>query len=63
MREGLEEFRGEITFKGELGQTPNWDEKITLTVGELREIRSGSYTAVFNPNRFPKRFHKANFRY
>jgi ribose transport system substrate-binding protein len=50
MREGLDSFRGEITFKGEQGQTPNWDNEISLTLGEVKKIRTGNYTVAFNPN-------------
>jgi ribose transport system substrate-binding protein len=51
-REGLEPFRSDLTFQGELGQTPTWDTDLTLTVSEVEKIKEGKYTAVFNPNGF-----------
>jgi ribose transport system substrate-binding protein len=50
MREGLEQYRGRITFKGEQGQTPNWDDELILTLGEVKNIKTGNYTVAFNPN-------------
>ncbi len=52
MREGLEKYRGTITFEGELGQKPNWDSEVVLTNAEVQKIRGGNFTAVFNPNGF-----------
>lgn len=51
-REGLEPFRGDLTFQGELGQTPTWDTDLVLNVSEVEKIKEGNYTAVFNPNGF-----------
>lgn len=51
-REGLEPYRSELTFKGELGQTPTWDTELVLTDSEVEQIKEGKYTAVFNPNGF-----------
>ncbi|MCL4377254.1 MAG: substrate-binding domain-containing protein [Actinobacteria bacterium] len=51
-RAGLKDYRGDITFQGELGQTPNWDDKLELTLGEVEKIKQGNFTVVFNPNGF-----------
>jgi ABC-type sugar transport system substrate-binding protein len=40
MREGLDPYRGDITYKGEYGATPTWDTELVLTVEEVRKIRA-----------------------
>ncbi len=46
VREGLEKYRGEITFDGPQGQTPSWDTKLVLTLNEVEQIKKGGYTAA-----------------
>ena len=41
MRAGLDQFRGEIGYKGEYGHTPTWDTELYLTIAEVEKIRQG----------------------
>jgi len=46
VREGLEKYRGEITFDGPQGQTPSWDTELVLTLNEVEQIKKGGFTAA-----------------
>ncbi len=39
MREGLDPYRGDITYKTEFGEYPTWDTELVLTVREVEQIR------------------------
>jgi ribose transport system substrate-binding protein len=47
MREGLDQYRGEIRYKGPLGETPTWDTELVLTVREVKKIRKGDYKVAY----------------
>lgn len=42
MRAGLDQFRGEINYKGEYGATPTWDTELVLTTAEVEQIKAGN---------------------
>ncbi|MCL5073030.1 MAG: substrate-binding domain-containing protein [Actinobacteria bacterium] len=42
MRAGLDQFRGEINYKGEYGATPTWDTELFLTLAEVEQIKKGN---------------------
>jgi len=42
MRAGLDQFRGEINYKGEYGATPTWDTELFLTLAEVEQVKKGN---------------------
>ena len=42
MREGLDQYRGDINYKGEYGALPTWDTELVLTLAEIEQIKKGN---------------------
>lgn len=46
VKKGLDQYRGDIGFKGPQGQTPIWDSELMLTIGEVDKVRQGNYKII-----------------